>query len=151
MNNGEQFPDTVALLVDGWAVRYAGCVQSPRWTDRGAAEAQLDLLQRGVRKPEPQKLKLSTFEQSLLGSKYRENNPKAPIVLDLPILCIINNKWRERIVTVYAHPINPEMVISIGVPFDPRREVVPCEETLVAWRREILEFEDNGRNMITRL
>ena len=48
------FPDKVAYLEDGWAVRFRGEVQAPRWTSRGPALGFLDLLQRGLANPDPE-------------------------------------------------------------------------------------------------
>lgn len=52
----KKFGDRTAFLEDGWAVRFNGEVQSPRWRDEGGAKAYLDLLQRGEMKPEPQSM-----------------------------------------------------------------------------------------------
>jgi hypothetical protein len=50
------FPDKVANLEDGWAVRFNGERQSPRFNSKGAAEAFLMQLQSHNRKPEPEKI-----------------------------------------------------------------------------------------------
>jgi hypothetical protein len=60
------FEDKVALLEDGWAVRFNGCIEAARWVSKGAAEARLMLLQMGVSKPQPQQMKSSNFNESLL-------------------------------------------------------------------------------------
>jgi hypothetical protein len=48
------YPDKVASLPDGWAVRFNGCIESARWRDKGPAEAHLELLRSGYRKPQPE-------------------------------------------------------------------------------------------------
>jgi len=48
----DKFPDKVARVQDGWAVRFRGEVQSARFQDRGGAAILLDQLQRGIRRPE---------------------------------------------------------------------------------------------------
>ena len=50
------FPDKVAYLEDGWCVRFRGEIQASRWNDRGPALAALELLQRGLMKPDPEPL-----------------------------------------------------------------------------------------------
>lgn len=66
MSAPEGYPDQVGLLEDGWAVRFEGCIQTPRWRTKGGAEAQLELLQKGVRKPEPEARAATPFERSIL-------------------------------------------------------------------------------------
>jgi hypothetical protein len=48
------FPDMVAYLKDGWAVRFNGCIEGARWHEMGSALAHLYLLQTGKRKPQPE-------------------------------------------------------------------------------------------------
>lgn len=50
------FPDKVALLSDGWAVRFNGCIEGARWQDKGAADIHLQQLQAGTRQPQPEVL-----------------------------------------------------------------------------------------------
>ena len=49
----DQFPDKVAYLRDGWAVRFNGAIESGRWNTKGAADAHLSLLQAGACRPQP--------------------------------------------------------------------------------------------------
>lgn len=53
-STSEVEPDRVAYLADGWAVRFNGMIEGARWQDRGPAEAHLQLLQSGARKPQPE-------------------------------------------------------------------------------------------------
>lgn len=48
------FPDKVAYLADGWAVRFRGEIQSPRWKDYAGAAIFLRDLRDGRRNPEPE-------------------------------------------------------------------------------------------------
>lgn len=46
----------------------------------------------------------------------------------LPVLKTFKNDWRQRYVTVYQHPDNNNMVISVGIPFNGGGATI-CEET----------------------
>lgn len=48
----------------------------------------------------------------------------------------LDNHWRRRRVTVYEHPTDAGMVITVGVPFDGGPPVV-CEERKEGWERTI--------------
>jgi hypothetical protein len=48
------FPDKVAYLKDGWAVRFNGKIESARWKTRIGAEILLKMLQEGRRLPQPE-------------------------------------------------------------------------------------------------
>lgn len=48
------FGDTVGYHEDGWVVRYDGKIEAARFNSEGAAQAHLQLLQEGHRKPQPE-------------------------------------------------------------------------------------------------
>lgn len=47
------------------------------------------------------------------------------------------NLWRGRVVTLYVHPSNPTLVVSVGVPAT--GEPVVCEELRSSYRRQLVE------------
>jgi hypothetical protein len=49
-----------------------------------------------------------------------------------PILKTFQNNWRQRYVTVYQHPDDNNMVISVGIPFNGGGATI-CEETKEAY------------------
>lgn len=66
------FPDRVGMLEDGWAVRFNGCIQAARWISRGAADAHLELLQRGKVQPQPE--------------EYKPHRMRRPAIVDRDVL-----------------------------------------------------------------
>lgn len=50
------------------------------------------------------------------------------------------NAWRERDVTLYAHPTDETKVISVGVGIHDKQEIV-CEEDRSSYRRQLV-FKD---------
>jgi hypothetical protein len=53
---------------------------------------------------------------------------------DTPIIGILFNNWRQRRVTVHAHPADDSLVVSVGRPFDGSAPVI-CEEPKANWTR----------------
>jgi hypothetical protein len=53
-----------------------------------------------------------------------------------PVIGLLDNKWRQRRVTVYDHPTNPDMVISVGQPYD-NSEAIVCVEPREEYTRVI--------------
>ena len=56
-----------------------------------------------------------------------------------PVIGRLRNDWRQRHVTVYDHPTDPDQVISVGVPFDGSKPIV-CEEPRSAYREVIAHY-----------
>jgi hypothetical protein len=55
-----------------------------------------------------------------------------------PVIGRLKNNWRQRDVTVYDHPTNPNMVVSVGVPFgSSEKDAVVCVEEREAFARVI--------------
>jgi hypothetical protein len=62
----------------------------------------------------------------------------SPVTIDpwLTMIAMVKSTWRMRDITVYEHPYDPLMVVSIGVPFG-GGEPIPCLDMRVDWQREI--------------
>ena len=43
------------------------------------------------------------------------------------------SNWRQRIVTLYPHPTDPERCISVGITFDEEMQVIADEELSQHW------------------
>lgn len=83
--------------------------------------------------------------------KTKINNPIIPVVhnntpytpeqiQEQPVVGRVTNKWRERNITLYEHPENPENVISVGKSFCGNKIVVAVEKR-TAWNRAIYYFD----------
>jgi len=62
-----------------------------------------------------------------------------------PVIGILRNNWRQRLVYVYAIPGDTEHVRSVGWPIENgvvRKDVAPvdCVENIDAWQRTISLF-----------
>lgn len=58
-----------------------------------------------------------------------------------PVIGLLKNNWRQRHVTIYDHPTNPEMVVSVGVPFNNTEQIV-CVEERTAYARVISRYPE---------
>lgn len=58
-------------------------------------------------------------------------------------LFMIENNWRRRKVIVWTHPVNPDMVISVGYPHDFSMPIV-CEENRADYCRQFELMEKEG-------
>lgn len=55
----------------------------------------------------------------------------------------LNNKWRQRQVTVYDHPTDPAKVVSVGIPYGAERKRsgwVVCVEPRADYERVISSY-----------
>jgi len=65
--------------------------------------------------------------------QIQNNTPyDADTLAALPVLGETVNLWRQRRITLYAHPSDPERLISIGYNYD-HRLVVIADEPRSAW------------------
>jgi hypothetical protein len=53
------------------------------------------------------------------------------------------NNWRQRRINLYAHPTDPNLLISVGVAFD-RTAVIVCEEPREQWATA-LDYAKRGK------
>lgn len=51
----------------------------------------------------------------------------------------MRNNWRQRVVTVHEHPADPDLVVTVGMPFD-GGELIVCVETRAEWAATIAAF-----------
>lgn len=54
----------------------------------------------------------------------------------LKLLGTFRNNWRERNVSLYEHPTDPESIVSVGVGFHDGKETV-CEELRIAYMSQL--------------
>lgn len=59
---------------------------------------------------------------------------------EMPVLLTLRNNWRQRTVVVHPHPIKPESLITVGVPFQ-GGEAVICEESRRDWSSNLERAE----------
>ena len=63
-------------------------------------------------------------------------------------LMMLDNKWRQRKVSVYQHPLFHDRVITVGVPFDGGGAII-CDENKSLWPRlESPEYQDGCRHFV---
>ena len=57
------------------------------------------------------------------------------------------NKWRQRTVAVFEHPTDPDLIVSVGRPFD-GSDPIECEEKRKDWSatlRRIADYTAQGK------
>lgn len=74
-----------------------------------------------------------------------QNNTSFPVqeIEKFPVLGKTVNKWRQRNITLYAHPSNPDRLISVGITFDGTRTII-CDEEKKQWT-VALEYASLGK------
>ena len=60
-----------------------------------------------------------------------------------PVIGCLTNNWRQKWVTVYAHPTNKTQVISVGRTFDGKHTDV-CVEDRQAYERVISLYPETA-------
>ena len=53
-------------------------------------------------------------------------------IRELPVLGRTVNKWRQRDITLLAHPTDPDRLISVGTTFDGAMTVI-CDDERLMW------------------
>ena len=61
-----------------------------------------------------------------------------------PLLFTVRNNYRERTVTVYNHPTDTELLITVGKPFDGGGPAI-CWERKSDWRSSLARAEAGQR------
>ena len=65
---------------------------------------------------------------------FNNNTDLSPAdIAALPVIGKTVNNWRQRNITLHAHPTDPTRLVSVGVTFDGAVTVV-CDESRDEWR-----------------